>query len=497
MEKLQNHDWKLSYTIEANFRHIISEQEAYGWKMDVGSMDVLLQKMLIERDAIKKKVRSIAGLRVVQGNTVTKPHKLNGEISAVTERWYNNLDRRQFPLSAIVGTFSRVTFEELNLESPKQRIEVLQKFNWKPTEYNYKVDKHKKPIYDENRKKIKLSPKLTEDSVQGIEVGELMVKYVTIAHRYKLVKGLTERLRPDGAIGSGGITVGCNTGRMMHRGIVNIPRAGEFYGDEIRSLFSHRQGYTLVGADLKSLENRLMGHYTYAHDNGEYARRLEEEDSHDTTAVLVLKVQGKLPSITEICSGCGKAKESLKPVCSLCRGVAKTLNYALGYGAQIGKVQDVLDCSQSDAKQLFKMWWDDKKAMETLKTLIEKSLTGRGHLYKKRLKPDAWIKGLDGRKIYVRSTHSLINCLIQNAGAVVAKFISCSIDKQIKAQGLDAHMVCNYHDEVNLEVIDNPLTIEAIHVIINKAIKKCNDYFKFNIPMDMDIKVGANWKEIH
>jgi DNA polymerase I-like protein with 3'-5' exonuclease and polymerase domains len=260
----------------------------------------------------------------------------------------------------------------------------------------------------------------------------------------------------------------------MHRGVANIPRAGEFYGNEIRALFSHREGYTLIGADLKSLENRLMGHFTYNYDNGAYAKRLESEDSHDATVNVLARI-----GIT------------------ITRNQAKTLNYALGYGAQIGKVSEIIDCDLKTARKAYAAWWSDKKAMKTLKSKIEKSLKARGQYDGRKLKSNAWIKGIDGRKIYVRSPHSLINCLIQNAGSVVNKFITCSVYKQMQEQGLDAMFVCNYHDEINIECVKKDLTLAKVRGIIGEAVKRCNDFFGFRVPMDMDIKEGRNWKEIH
>jgi DNA polymerase I-like protein with 3'-5' exonuclease and polymerase domains len=441
--------------------------------MDVDAMDKLLVTIMSEIDIVRDKVHSLVPKRIIDQGEVKKPCKMNGEYTAVLERWYNNLDKRQFALQAIVGPFTRVSFEEVNLESPKQRIETLLALGWRPTEYNYKTDKHKRPLY-ENGKKVKSSPKLTEDSVENHEVGTLMIRYLTLSHRHKLTKGLRERLREDNRIGSGGITVGCNTGRMMHRNIVNIPRCGEFYGTEIRSLFSHKEGYTLLGADLASLENRLMGHYTHGYDNGAYANRLESEDSHETTVKLV-KAAGK----------------------TITRNMAKTLNYALGYGAQIGKVAETLECDKAFAQEVYDLWWADKAAMATLKDSIERSLKGRGQLQGRKLTEDAWVKGLDGRKVYVRSTHSLINALIQNAGAVVNKFITCAVDKRLKQTGIDAHFVVNYHDEIALEVKDNEETIEAVKLAIQQSVDRCNDFFKFKVPMAMDIKTGGSWADIH
>ncbi|MCK5016455.1 MAG: hypothetical protein KAS32_05210, partial [Candidatus Peribacteraceae bacterium] len=298
---LEGHSWSLPYHIEARFRYIISEQEAYGWKIDVELMDRLLVELDERRGSIRGEALELIPLRVIDQGEVKKVFKKDGDMTAHVEKWYNNLECRMFRLTDVVGCFSRVDFQVTNLESPIQRITALEKQGWKPTEWNYKTDAHNKPIYDEKGNKIKTSPKLTQDSVEECEVGKLMIEYLTVSHRFKLVSGLRDRLREDNRIGSGGITVGCNTGRMMHRNIVNIPRVGELYGEQVRSLFSSEEGHILVGADLKSLENRLIGHFTHPFDNGEYAKRLEEEDSHDTTVKLVAPYMSITRNMAKTC----------------------------------------------------------------------------------------------------------------------------------------------------------------------------------------------------
>lgn len=476
---LKDHDWTLAYKIESNFRSIISEQESYGWKIDTDLLDKLLIDLHYQRDQILDEAYALVPLNVInQGEIV--PFKKDGKPTVNLTKWYNSLPIRLFPMSAVAGPFTKVNFEQINLESAKQRIEVLETFGWKPTEYNYKTDKNKRPILGEDGKKIILSPKLTDDSVINCDIkraktlGLLLLDYVQVSHRYKLLKGLQDLIEDDGAIHSGGLTVGANTGRMMHRGIVNIPSVGSFYGKECRSIFSSREGYCLIGADLKSLENRLIAHYTFPYDKGEYALRLEEEDSHEATVNLFATIGINID-----------------------RSTAKTCNYALGFGAQVKKVSEILGVGMPLASKAYHLWWSDKQSMKNLKEAIERGLKSRGQYDGKALGNEAWIKGLDGRKIFVRSPHSLINCLIQNAGAVVCKFITCAIDKEIKARGLDAHFVIVYHDEVDIEVKRNDLTIESVSAIIRNAVIKCNEYFKFNIPMEMDIKVGASWYEVH
>lgn len=460
MLELQGHDWTLSYRLESQFRYIISEQESYGWFIDNKQLTRLLDDLLTKRNILEIKIKSLAPKRILNEGELKTVIKKDGSPTTHLLNWWNNLDTRTFLPQDVVGAITRIKVEQINPESPKQRIEALLKTGWRPTEYNYKTNEYNKPIYDDNGGKIPLSPKLTADSVKGNELGELMIKYVQLSHRLKLTEGLQKRIRKDGAIGGGGLTVGANTGRMLHRNIVNIPRVGEYYGEEIRSLFSHRPGYILLGADLSALENRLMGHYTYNIDGGKYAQRLLNEDPHDRTSKIL----------------------------NINRNDAKTVNYALSYGATFHKLKDILRCSETDAKKAHKAWWDDKKPLLVLKN---KLLDCSKH------RTPMWIKGIDGRKVFCRSKHSLLNALIQSAGSVVNKFITCCVYKEIQRQGLDAHFVCNYHDEIDLEVKNCEKTLDKLKEIIYNSIERTNKFFDFKVPMKMDIKIGNNWKEIH
>ncbi len=466
--RINNHDWSVAYKIEANFRYIISEQESYGWFMDKDKLDELegdLEKKLMR---LYNDIQKLSPKKVTNEKELKRPLKKDGTPSSSLLNWYNGLDIRLFRVEDVVGSFTRIKIENINPESPKQRIEALQKVGWKPTEWNYKVDKFKKPIYDpDTHAKIPLSPKLTEDSVVGIPLGEAMVKYVQVSHRLKMVKGLKERIREDGSIGGGGNTVGAATGRMMHRNIVNIPsiKDGAFYAEEIRSCFSHRPGYILMGADLESLENRLAGHFTWDIDGGVYAKRIMDEDTHEQTVELF-----KRNGVTRD------------------RSVVKNVNYALLYGATYHKIGEMLKCTDSEAKKLHKAWWEDRGALKILKEKVTECA---------EIRDPMWIKGIDGRKVYCRSKHSLLNFLIQSAGSIVNKFITCCVYKKMQEHSILGNFILNYHDEIDLEIKNDKKELDKMKQIIYNSIEECNKYFKFKIPMKMTIKVGGSWSDIH
>ena len=337
---LKNWDWTDAYNLEAKFRYLISEQEKRGWKMDVHKMRTnekdLSEQLLILHD----KIRLVAPKKVTDQKEIKNPLKKDGTASAVLYNWYNKLDIRLFRIDQIVGSFTRVEIDKINPNSSLQRRTALFKVGWSPTEWNYKKDRGGKIIYTD-RKPTKTSPKLTEDSVLNCPLGQLMVKYTQMLHRSSLVKGLLEKLRDDETLGGGANTVGANTGRCLHRVIANIPRPSSFYGKEIRDMFSVRPGYVILGADLEALENKLIGHYTYSLDNGVYAKRLNEEDPHDKTIELFRESSGII----------------------IDRNTAKTINYALGFGAGVEKLKGILEVTEALARKLHKVWWNDKKTI--------------------------------------------------------------------------------------------------------------------------------------
>jgi len=720
----KNHDWSKAYRLEAIFNHIFNEQYNYGCKIDTVLMDKLLVDIAVLIEEFKEKVlNEVPGklkFKLKPGTTI----KMNVASGAYSSRFLKFADSAELSLDQVVGDLTPVEFEPLNLESPKQRNECLLKMGWVPTEFNYKETLDGRPYYDDKGNKVIQSPKLTEDSVSYLPAGQFMLRYLVYSHKFKLVTGLKKLLRENGTIGAGGISCGTNTARAIHRGVVNIPRVGDDFGTELRSLFTVRPGKVLLGADLSALENRLAGHFTYGFDNGVYAKRLMEEDPHDNTSrlfgniglpidrgtaktcvplttkaltrrgwklpneliigedilaydpvtetkkwtplleVTVLKnkevltfednswrfeatedhrwfvnqrkksnssrsfvkpyMQKQIRTTAELnsesnliinapmdlgedsiisentlvykkygtnwtqkvldmsqkerisflegfmiadgfesngswkwsqndnefCEAAltasylvhsGTINVSLKKnkdktmktvllnkkahttfqhkgfvktgkVCDVwcpttkfgswvmrqedCITITGNCNYALGYGARPEKLQSVLNCPLPLAKQAFDLWWSDRAVMLELQKKLMEALSSRGQLISHtRLAEGAYIIGIDGRKIFVRSTHSLVNSLIQNAGSLIMKFIVCFVYNRIQQQKLDAHFVIQMHDELEIELFEKDFPL--VSDFIQEAIISCNNYFKLKIPMAMDIKTGINWSQVH
>ncbi|MRT95199.1 DNA polymerase, partial [Xylella fastidiosa subsp. multiplex] len=67
-----------------------------------------------------------------------------------------------------------------------------------------------------------------------------------------------------------------------------------------------------------------------------------------------------------------------------------------------------------------------------------------------------WIKGLDGRKVHVRSPHAALNTLLQSAGALICKLWIIKTEEMHVEKGLkhvryvDFAYVAWMHDEIQV-----------------------------------------------
>ena len=123
------------------------------------------------------------------------------------------------------------------------------------------------------------------------------------------------------------------------------------------------------------------------------------------------------------------------------RDNAKSITYALLYGAAAPKLQKMLGLSPAEAEKMFNDYWD---AVPPLKEL-------RDNLVKYWEKVDRdHIIGIDGRKLRARSPHSLINLLFQSAGAILAKWSVVRIAELLEEQGLLGNPFEHTTDEVKV-----------------------------------------------
>lgn len=241
----------------------------------------------------------------------------------------------------------------------------------------------------------------------------------------------------DGRVATPAIEIGASTNRYRHIGICNIARAKSEYGNFMRSLFGCGEGMVQLGFDFSSLEACEQGHYILPFDGAELAKQLLAKKPEDIHSLNAIKLFGSLDF----------------------RDSAKSISYALMYGAAYQKLKSMLGLSDQEAKELFDNYWNAVLPLKKLKEAVTKIWKDRGSKY---------VVGLDGRKIMTRSAHSLLNALFQSGGVICAKYATVFIYEILEAQGwccdpfesaeLDMCGMIEYHDECQLAV--NPKHIK-------------------------------------
>ena len=110
-----------------------------------------------------------------------------------------------------------------------------------------------------------------------------------------------------------------------------------------------------------------------------------------------------------------------------------------------------------------------------------------------RASTKGYLKGLDGRKIFIRSKHAALNSLLQSAGAIVMKKALVIFNEKIK--DLPAEFVANVHDEWQVEAGQN--ISDAIGNLGVESIIEAGIELNLKCPLDGEYNVGNNWSETH
>jgi hypothetical protein len=312
------------------------------------------------------------------------------------------------------------------------------------------------------------------------DVGKGLARWFTLGHRKGVIEGWLENVRPDGKLTSyctGGVT---NTYRRKHKLVANIPKASDkvVLGKEMRSLFIATLGMILVGHDAAALEARVMAHYTYKYDGGEFGHEILHGDIHSLNA--------KRFGIT--------------------RDQAKTLFYAVLYGAQPRKLQNTFGWGTKESQRVFNGFWEENKALGLLRDRVIK--VGKKYGY---------LPGIDGRAIKLRgSEHAWLNALFQSCGAIAMNYSMVFLHENCKELGIPFRQVVYYHDEIASEVPKE--SVEDFREIAEDSgkmpdksklfysrygeqavlsIRQAGTFLNMRCQLDSDYQVGSSWAEIH
>ena len=427
-----------SVSLEQQVAKILKEQESHGFLFDDRKAEILLADLREKMGNIEKLVHEVFKPKLVDIKEVIPKLKQDGTLSkqGLTDEEYEQL----LPTNC-TKPFMRRKIQDFNLGSRKQIGEYLIEFGWKPKRFTPTGQ----PMVDEK----------TLANIKKIPEARLIAKFLLLQKRIAQIDSWFVALQEDNRVHGFVIPNGTITGRMAHRSpnMAQVPSVTSPYGEECRSCWTVPEGYKLVGIDASGLELRMLAHYM---NDEEFTNEIINGDIHAFNQKLA-------------------GLES--------RDQAKTFIYALIYGAGDRKLGSVVGGSTKEGTRLRQHFFDNKPSFKSLGDKVRRSATKK------------YLKGLDGRKIFVRHPHAALNTLLQGGGAIVMKRALAMLDSLIRLQALDAKFVANIHDEWQMEVRED-LTDFVGNLAVD-CIQTAGNYYNLLCPLDGEYKVGDNWSETH
>jgi len=443
--------------IEHWFKFVISLQERHGFKFDLDKADVLTAKLMGIRAKLttdlqnawkptKMEMKSPAGW-TLETDQATYEGKTKNDLKLQLKE----AGEVQALVKNAVKTGNAVKEIPFNPGSRKQIAERLMGLGYElPTEndgVSYKVD---------------------ESVLRGIDhpIAEDLLSYLLVQKRLgQLAEGQQAwlKLQKNGVIHGSVNTNGAVTGRCTHSNpnVAQVPSVRAEYGTECRELFTVRNGYKLVGCDASGLELRMLAHYMAFYDNGQYAKIVTEGDVH---------------TVNQQAAGLET------------RDQAKTMIYALLYGAGDQKMGQIIGGGAAEGQKLKRKFFSSLPALARLQADVQRKVKHGGELI-----------GLDGRILPIRSSHAALNMLLQSAGAVVMKVALVQLFHKLNQlrwqHGREYAFVANIHDEFQAEVLPNKA--EAFGHLAVESIAHAGQQLKMNVRLDGEFKIGNNWAETH
>jgi DNA polymerase I-like protein with 3'-5' exonuclease and polymerase domains len=337
------------------------------------------------------------------------------------------------PLKDIITPF--------NPGSRQQIAERLQEKGWKPKKHTEKG-----------------SVIVDETTLEGIDIPEAkaIAEYLMLQKRIAQIESWLEAVGKDGRVHGRVITNGAVTGRMTHMSpnMAQVPNSGAVYGPECRNLWTVEKGNRLVGIDASGLELRMLAHYM-------------NDDAYTNEVV-----SGDIHTANQTAAGLET------------RNQAKTFIYAFLYGAGSAKIGTITGGGAKEGQKLIDSFLRNTPKLKALREKVSR-------IYAQK----AWLPGLDGRKLLVRSEHSALNTLLQGAGAIVMKQAVVLLSNRLKREKIFHKFCANVHDEWQIETKEE--TAELVGQYGVWAIEQAGKELNMRCPLTGEYRTGLTWKDTH
>ncbi len=288
--------------------------------------------------------------------------------------------------------------------------------------------------------------------------------------RSTYAQGLLRAANGDGRIHSDFKQAVTATGRLSSTepNLQNIPVRSEL-GKQFRKHFiTKTPDYVLIDADYSQIELRLLAHMSG--DETMIDAYREGADIHTRTASRAF----------------GIPEEAVTPEL---RKRAKAVSFGIIYGISAFSLAADLGISNADAKRYIDSYFAEfPKVKGYLDGIVEgakacgytETLFGR-----RRYLPELSAPQFPRRQAGERAAR---NSPLQGTAADIIKLAMIGVDRRLRKEGLDAHLILQVHDELIIEA--HKKDAERAALILREEMEGAAS---LSVPLTVDVVVGSSW----
>ena len=264
------------------------------------------------------------------------------------------------------------------------------------------------------------------------------------------------------------------TGRLSSNNpnLQNIPIRTE-RGRQIRKAFIPRdEDHVLLAADYSQIELRIIA--ALSQEENMIKAFQENQDIHASTAANVFHIP-------------------IEEVTREMRSNAKSVNFGIIYGVSAFGLSNQTSLSRGEAKELIDTYY---KTYPKLRHFISEQVQSA--------RENGYVQTVLGRRRYLRDINSrnavvrgaaernAVNAPIQGSAADIIKLAMINIHRRLNEGNYRTKMLLQVHDELVFDVYKPEL--EEIKVLIKTEMEKA---YILDVPLEVDMGVGADWLEAH
>jgi len=331
-----------------------------------------------------------------------------------------------------------------------------------------------KPVKYGKGKTISTAVDVLEGLAEEHEVPKLVLEYRQLTKlKSTYVDALPALLNPaTGRLHTTFDQTGTATGRLSsaNPNLQNIPVRTEL-GREIRAAFTAEPGHVLLSADYSQIELRLLAHFSKDPLLVEAYRR--GDDIHTLTASQVFGVPPLMVTPDH-------------------RRQAKVVNFGIVYGLSAFGLSQSLGIEQAAAKQFINAYFEKYKGVRAFidATLERARREQKVRTLFGRVRP---IPDINSKNPNLRgfAERTAVNTPLQGTAADLIKLAMIRIDAALQEQRLKSRMTLQVHDELVFEVPE--AEVEVMKRLVRQHMENVHP---LNVPLVVDMGVGANWRDL-